>query len=531
MQRPIFVAALLLAVVSSSASFAFEPNEHTTLSNLALRTAIAARGQTEADYPEIRSLLALDPLRSFGAITALADYTNGVTDILNDPRRPSGLPQSEQDLDWSHAEELRKDTFGFLQALHANSGHFQDAALTTYWHLHDRAKSLAAGNELFAALAIEAYADHFLQDFYAPGHVVTPRTELVGFASLALHDQANRRGLPFRFEEGAAEMLGPLVAALQRVLATLPAADPKQAGFALAPEDFEELGKALAPGAPPLELFGDGRLQRHRAQAAFLVLATADSIAEVLESRARRAPQVDRNVFCFFEGVVLREEMPTICGQPLTPIAPTAGGAGARDSTAPSKPYTLVRVARTRFGQFDLGRRLPDLFQIVPFDLLFLSGFGNWAPQGGMEGGSGGVRIEGLVSAITPRAVTRSLPSGAARKAGFFGFVPRLSQVTLLGYSHRRDEGLTANGAHIRYLFPLRGIDIHGYLLYGRERVQALGRGSWRETGGLGVEVGYGLVYFHLGYESVAGLTQSGKLEPRGTIGFGFTVMVPRSLF
>ncbi len=535
-----WVAALLFLAGTRGAA-AFESYEHILLSNLGLRTALELEGIAVGSSADLQALLPSNEARSFGAVTALADFTHGVSEIFLNDEIPIGLVRRSEDLDWVELDLLRRDRLGFLEAVHANGSHFQQAALDTYWNLHDRALRVARGDRrsfseekaglpgnLFAALLIEAYADHFLQDFHAAGHVVTSRKDLVGFASLALHDRENRQGLWFHLDPSALERLSELLEALSNVLPR-----PDAAPDFLTVGDVQSLRSQLqgsqgsaATMACRVKLYGDARLRRHPEEVALLVAMTADSIREVVRAaRSGDLPQVEGKD-CFFEGFLRVEPRSRICGESVQEWGWPRRRGRASESATPEGELELVRIARTRFGEFDLTRKKVGYSWFAPLDLSLVTFSGAWSPAGALEGGSGGVRIETLLSIVQPQVHFWKRGGRKPREPRYFA-----QQEIVAGVSRRWDDGLSATGFHLRYIYPVSKIDLQVYAGFGKERVNARGRTSWENAAGLGIEVGYGLLYFHLGYERQAVLSESGKQEARGLVGFGTTVMLPRSLF
>ena len=52
----------------------------------------------------------------------------------------------------------------------------------------------ARDGHILNALVNSALSDHFLNDFFAPGHITTPRENSHDTVALAMHDWANRAG-------------------------------------------------------------------------------------------------------------------------------------------------------------------------------------------------------------------------------------------------------------------------------------------------------------------------------------------------
>ncbi|KAF5667071.1 hypothetical protein FHETE_5774 [Fusarium heterosporum] len=90
-------------------------------------------------------------------------------------------------LDITRLEEVSKDPrwaigSSFMQLLEANVDHFGAEARSTYDAGHSVALDLAAGGDLETALAVNGFADHFLQDSFAAGHIRVPRREIADIA-------------------------------------------------------------------------------------------------------------------------------------------------------------------------------------------------------------------------------------------------------------------------------------------------------------------------------------------------------------
>jgi hypothetical protein len=90
-----------------------------------------------------------------------------------------------------------------VQAAHSNHAHFQNELLLSLSTYHTLAMSVARSKEdLGAALLINAIADHYLQDYFAPGHIVTRRSHLTDSVATAMHDYRNDLGANFYVNGG-----------------------------------------------------------------------------------------------------------------------------------------------------------------------------------------------------------------------------------------------------------------------------------------------------------------------------------------
>jgi hypothetical protein len=157
---------------------AFDGNEHKDVSNAALRLAQPA---APCDMKRVIEDLLVEG-------QTLGDLTRAV-DWFQEPERFAVSGK------W---EDIKGRKWAFLKrglAIHRNSDHFQFSAAEHYTWLHEQAISEAAEHHPREALWYEAFALHFLQDFFAPGHAVTPRKGTHDAISAALHDRFNDTGL------------------------------------------------------------------------------------------------------------------------------------------------------------------------------------------------------------------------------------------------------------------------------------------------------------------------------------------------
>jgi hypothetical protein len=98
----------------------------------------------------------------------------------------------------------------YMKLASANYDHFGQDAIDSYLAGHSLALNLAktakSDNDLKLAYAYEAYADHFLTDLFASGHLRTPRRNIVtwckytpetvsSFLTKIMHDQENKNGI------------------------------------------------------------------------------------------------------------------------------------------------------------------------------------------------------------------------------------------------------------------------------------------------------------------------------------------------
>ena len=235
-------ACLLLLALCQPAS-AFESWEHKRLGDLAYHVAVSVycKGKTadgcdkapgrpgestlwfydpylsKAPAPDNKRFRALH-YTTYGDIVMCVDYFltpekligGRETSLINEatlppeqgvttPDQPEKLfPRTRTELDiaygtrcdasWSNLEGMR--------AGHVNHNHFQAELIVAQRHNHLLALAMrTVDDNLFSALALNAVSDHYLQDIFAPGHIMTWRARLTDLAANAFHDKYNNLGL------------------------------------------------------------------------------------------------------------------------------------------------------------------------------------------------------------------------------------------------------------------------------------------------------------------------------------------------
>ncbi len=268
-----------LALCSPRPLPAFSYDEHCKVSNRALARAmkydLCAAGDPRctrpvSDWTALTQLLKGSPCTgkfpagadtvTYGDRVALADWTLSPLDYyVAEPEHlkpdqsaaqafAAGSPPDDA------LRALAADTAQAAYAAHGNDDHFYDRVAFGQWFWHGRAVDLARAGNLGAALMLNAYADHLLEDGLAPGHVYTPRQELHDAAAAAMHDYYNDHALYFDLTN-AAELTE------------------------LAGDQEEQL-----TGLTRVKMMGDGHLDEDCDRSLVVELIVARSIADVLES-------------------------------------------------------------------------------------------------------------------------------------------------------------------------------------------------------------------------------------------------------
>lgn len=113
-------------------------------------------------------------------LSVLQKEVDAINKALQDYEDPSivysELP--DETLTFEKITRGRSDIPGYLGLSRINWDHFGADARTTYNAGHWTALHLAIAGELDKAYAMNAFADHFLEDFFSAGHLRTPRRHL-----------------------------------------------------------------------------------------------------------------------------------------------------------------------------------------------------------------------------------------------------------------------------------------------------------------------------------------------------------------
>jgi hypothetical protein len=281
-------------------------------------------------YASARTLVegASDSQATYGELVALVDHMLSPEELFTDQGKMSTYPSSQERLNDQFVGALpggkRKiDTFlhgmksRYLRASSENDAHFQDDLMFAAWRWHRLAVTLAidAEESLFAALVANAISDHYLQDSFAPGHVVAARDNSHDTFALALHDQANAAGADYYIDR---EHWPELREILEDFV------HPNRARYSLEQDGLDQLRQDPSF----VRCFGDGLLKRGSAQYALMLLVEVRSILDVLESFESRTATNHLSEF---------EWLPS---------------EGRRRGGLPWSNVTRGPIARTRYGGF-----------------------------------------------------------------------------------------------------------------------------------------------------------------------------------
>jgi hypothetical protein len=196
--RMILLSVFLLSMIPGQ-SYGMSSEEHGLISRNALLVSV--------EYARKTGLINEDEAKSLRACFTQNDDMNygrlsEIVDDVTDPSKFMKLYGPEADachgMDCAGARAMlkaRKVTLiNRLMASKYNEDHFQEKTLTKFREFNDLAQLYALRGNLAWALVVNAFAAHYLEDFFAPGHVLTPRTEVNNISARALHDILDKEG-------------------------------------------------------------------------------------------------------------------------------------------------------------------------------------------------------------------------------------------------------------------------------------------------------------------------------------------------
>ena len=220
-------------------------------------------------------------LISYGEIVERIDFMLSPTDMFAQRGDVKNYPLSTSDLNpnffGSHAKPIRN----YFRASHNNDAHFQSLLLASQRDWHQRA--LAVSREcieqgkpkcdkfnLLGALIVNAASDHYLQDYFAPGHIASARYNTPDIIALSIHDVVNFDGAEFKIKH---------IDELKKIIDFIKENNyPEKYGINKTQIDKLETQPNM------IYLHGDGYLKKSPLQVAYMIIVEVQSILEIYAS-------------------------------------------------------------------------------------------------------------------------------------------------------------------------------------------------------------------------------------------------------
>lgn len=200
--RIILLSIFILSFIPGQ-SHSFNGEEHAFVSTnaflVSLTHAKKANLISENEAERLKACFTENDTMNYG-------YLSKIVDDVTDPSKLMKLYGPDVDIDHgvdcAKAKALLKSRkIMFIDRIMAskyNEDHFQGKTLTKFREFNDLAQLNAIRGNLASALVLNAFAAHYLEDFFAPGHVLTPRTEVNNISARALHDSWDNEGAQMR---------------------------------------------------------------------------------------------------------------------------------------------------------------------------------------------------------------------------------------------------------------------------------------------------------------------------------------------
>ena len=329
-----------------------------------------------------------------------------------------------------------------------------------YWFWHRQAVASAAAHQnVQVALVLNAYAEHFLHDHLAPGHIRTPRRNFHHAPSMAMHDLFNMMGADYRPRR------------TEQLTALLEYGVPAELLERLAIHEDSLPARFRAMEENGIVLFGDGELHISVDQELFMMFLSARSVLDVFESFAT--------------------------GRVVNSYSQYSWHSYVSDGDQVTAPQ-----ADMAYGTYEWS---------PPSDLQFIPVLGVFAgPQAfySKDGHSTSRRVVGLQTLVLgwPGDEWAHFSNGRG------SFIPQAG--VTIGWDVVVDRRLSGHGPAGRLVFPIRDVDTQLSLLVGRrwyndgDDLHATG---WH-VGGM-IEMGLGLASVGIGVEHDARIVGSEKVS------------------
>jgi hypothetical protein len=415
----------LLVVLPLQQAQAFDSPEHEKLGDTAVKAVMQLYQCDQAGSAHAEACATLKQVDGsqpdvprYGEVVACVDY------FLTPEKLMAQYDESGNHMisAWPHQScyDPKSMATKLVQASHSNHTHFQKELLVSLDTYHQLAMSMARDNHnLAGALFVNAIGDHYLQDFFAPGHITVRRSQITDLFANAMHDAANVLGATLHQGEGAGN------ARMQQAIAAIQGAAAGTSPDALAIRNFLA-GDANCMANPQVfaaggvQLEGDGKLGRADGCGQRIVMLAANviSIEDVLQAAqgAQQANYYDDYAFSYVKRHAgpwwsLDHYRPDIYAK--LPFGYYALGTNKNTSSDNDRDLPFARefvwgvsVAREQFSTGTGVARTSTLLEFVPFGKVgdgFFSNYGiavgayHYEASGEATGNGGSIRIGFIV--------------------------------------------------------------------------------------------------------------------------------------
>ncbi len=277
--RMILLSAFLLSFVPGP-SWGMSSEEHRLVSKSAFLVSVTyAQKNRLIDGEEAEQLKACFTRNDDMNYGRLSEIVDDVTDPTKFMRLYGPEADAVRGVDCARAAAMlnaRKVTLiNRLMASKYNEDHFQEKTLTRFREFNDLAQFYALKGNLAWAVVVSAFAAHYLEDFFAPGHVLTPRTEVNNISARALHDILDKDGAKISVK------MSPELAGYLDVIREM-----KQ----LNGDTEQGVNALLTLDGRYMNTYGDGLMKNSTGQKELMIAEVAKTITAVIRAYKTREP-------------------------------------------------------------------------------------------------------------------------------------------------------------------------------------------------------------------------------------------------
>ena len=494
---------------------AFNSDEHERMGDRALRIALAYNGIdcdhfTQADAPGYAAACSLLPSTgnksasnaptekpdresTYGFLDREVDFMLSPEELFVHVGDSIGYPRDASELNPSLIGRFAKRETEYLRSSHNNEAHFQGYALFNQFDWHQRARRIALERQnLYAALIANAVSDHYLQDSFAPGHIVTPRYNFEDEFALGMHDKYNKTGNDFVIEHWAE--LAPVLEFIKNSPDIAESRQHPACDFSVSTiNDLEQ-------NHSHVWLKGDGFLCNNPREELFITLVEVVSITEVLKCYKSEATcqEEQSNRFASYTWHTTTVEQGN---RPTPPVAGNYFGKQISTTYQLFEPVIGVSAGEDTIFIGNGQNRTTFSVETVPF---------------GLPGSPDLVRFP-----------HKSGDANSDRPAS--SYWANLNMGPAVGWTYSVGSQFRVSGPTTRFIvaFPLEDMELSAYYRYLRYESDATSH--WRSAYGLRFDVGFSILK---GYVAVGGdhaFDQGNNLKSAVMLAFGLELSGPIS--
>lgn len=508
-----FTLVVTMLLILQQTAMGFNSNEHERMGDRALQIALEMKGidcgtvenQGDSQYIAACSLIpkqaqkvltnnpteVFDRESTYGFIDREVDFMLAPEELFVHIGDDIAYPRNASELNPSLIGLYAKRETEYLRSSHNNEAHFQGYALFNQFDWHRRARQLASERQnLYAALVANAISDHYLQDSFAPGHIITPRYNFEDEFALGMHDKYNKKGNAFTIDHW--DELEPILEFIKHFSAKDESERQSMFGFK------REAVLNLDEHHSEVWLQGDGFLGNRPEEELLITLVEVVSITEVLSCFQSPESCAASNRFSTYTW------HPTTAAPGEVPAPPRAGiyfGTQNPSSYQLFEPVIGVSIGEDTVLIGNGQDRATLSIETVPF---------------GLPGAPDLVRFphkSGSIDSDKP----------------YTSYWANLNIGPAFGWTYSIGSQYRVSGPTSRLIvaFPLEDIELSLYYRY--LRYESSLQDHWSSSYGVRFDVGFSILKGYVALGGDHGYDSQGELKTAAMLSFGFELSGPVS--